>query len=225
MLSAKKREVVEAIESTIVRGELVDGVYSKASFKIGKHQFGVFADFYEDGVRKGSTIYKDGKEYTGSIVSNGRYKDYFLCTGMSLMEHQLLAVCLLEGASERLINDSHAVINHKTILSTSVTDRENKRLYWQQVCARMFDDSVVVDESLIVPAELPRCDVRDLEVCTSAENVAHGAFIKTFDLYDVSISAHDVEALKSVLIDKDLVSNVIQKYLKFGVSSVLMDRE
>lgn len=230
MLSELKKEIIRNIESSIERGVLVGGVYERASFTYGKNSFLVEARVPEikDGkIVESSVIYKNGVKYRGSVVSNGRYRNISLCGGDSLMEHQLLAVCLLDGASERLIEDDKAVINHKTILKESVEARERKIKYYNQCFDSWFDTSVVPDKSLLEVGDLHLCDVYDLEVCSSAENYAHGAFVATFNLYGYSISAFDVPKLKMCLIDDDLVHKVIDAYYKRGIDyipSVVLER-
>ena len=223
MLSELKKGIIRNIESNIERGELVNGVYERASFTYGKNNFLVEARVpeIEDGkVKESSVIYKNGVKYRGSVVSNGRYRNIALCGGDSLMEHQLLAVCLIDGASERLIEDDKAVINHKTILRESVEARERKIQYYNQCFEYWFDDSVVPDKSLLEVGDLHLCDVYDLEVCSSAENYAHGAFIATFNLYGYRISALDVPKLKLCLVNEELVRKVLDAYYRRGIDYV-----
>lgn len=223
MLSELKKEIIRNIESNIERGVLVNGVYERASFTYGKNNFLVEAKVLEakDGkVTESSVIYKNGVRYRGSIVSNGRYRNIALGGGDSLMEHQLLAVCLLEGASKRLIEDDKAVINHKTILRESVEARERKIEYYNQCFDSWFDKSIVPDKSLLEVGDLHLCDVYDLEVCSSAENYAHGAFVATFNLYGYRISALDVPKLKLCMINEELVRNVLDAYYKRGIDYI-----
>lgn len=223
MLSELKKEIIRNIESNIERGVLVNGVYERASFTYGKNSFLVEAKVLEikDGkITESSVIYKNGVKYRGSIVSNGRYRNIALGGGSSLMEHQLLAVCLLEGASKRLIEDDKAVINHKTILRESVEARERKIQYYNQCFDSWFDKSIVPDKSLLEVGDLHLCDVYDLEVCSSAENYAHGAFVATFNLYGYRISALDVPKLKMCMINEELVRNVLDAYYKRGIDYI-----
>lgn len=223
MLSELKKEIIRNIESNIERGELVNGVYERASFTYGKNSFLVEARVpeIEDGkIKESSVIYKNGVKYRGSVVSNGRYRNIALGCGDSLMEHQLLAVCLIEGASKRLVEDDKAVINHKTILRESVEARERKIQYYNQCFDSWFDESVVPDKSLLEVGDLHLCDVYDLEVCSSAENYAHGAFVATFNLYGYRISALDVPKLKLCLVDEELVRNVIDAYYRRGIDYI-----
>lgn len=223
MLSELKKEIIRNIESNIERGVLVNGVYERASFTYGKNNFLVEAKVLEakDGkVTESSVIYKNGVKYRGSIVSNGRYRNIALGGGDSLMEHQLLAVCLLEGASKRLIEDDKAVINHKTILRESVEARERKIQYYNQCFDSWFDKSIVPDKSLLEVGDLHLCDVYDLEVCSSAENYAHGAFVATFNLYGYRISALDVPKLKLCMINDELVRNVLDAYYRRGIDYI-----
>ena len=223
MLSELKKEIIRNIESNIERGVLVNGVYERASFTYGKNNFLVEARVpeIEDGkLKESSVIYKNGVKYRGSVVSNGRYRNIALGCGDSPMEHQLLAVCLLEGASERLIEDDKAVINHKTILRESVEARERKIQYYNQCFDSWFDDSVVPDRSLLEVGDLHLCDVYDLEVCSSAENYAHGAFVATFNLYGYRISALDVPKLKLCLVNDELVRKVLDAYYKRGIDYI-----
>ncbi len=223
MLSELKKEIIRNIESNIERGALVNGVYERASFTYGKNNFLIEAHVpeIEDGkIKESSVIYKNGVKYRGSVVSNGRYRNISLGYGDSLMEHQLLAVCLLEGASERLIEDDKAVINHKTILKESVEARKRKIQYYNQCFESWFDASIVPDRSLLEVGDLHLCDVYDLEVCSSAENYAHGAFVATFNLYGYRISALDVPKLKLCLVNEELVRKVIDAYYRRGIDYV-----
>ena len=122
LISAKKEEIIKEIEKNVKRGSIVDGYYSSAVFKFGKNEFKVVADVYdEEGNRVGSAIYKNGELYRGSIVSNGRYRNISLYGTDSLMEHQLLAVCLIPGATAQLLDEAtNNIVNHKTIATTAL---------------------------------------------------------------------------------------------------------
>ena len=216
-LSKAKAEIVMEIERNIERGEIVDGVYSSAKFDFGKNSFEVVADYCVDGNRVGSAIFKNGELYGGSIVSNGRYRSIGLYVGANLMEHQLLAIALIPNATADLLrDDNYFVINHKTISSEALEWAERRREY-----RRMAKEEGIWDESLLDGAYIPPCDVRDLEICTSAENNAHGAFIHTFELYNYSISAKDVDMLKSFLINEDYCNMIMQLYVKYGTDGLL----
>ena len=225
LLSEKKAEIIKEIEKDINRGSIVDGYYSSAEFKFGKNEFKVVADVYdEEGNRVGSAIYKNGKTYMGSVVSNGRYRNIALYKGASLMEHQLLAVCLIPGATAELLSEEeNNVINHKTISSASLEARQahyDDVAYWMQ-CLKEGKIDEYDRTKYQSKAYQPPCDVRELEVCTSAENVAHGALIKTFGLYDVQISAHDVPLLKQYLINVEQVEYTMNLYTKYGAEVML----
>ena len=222
LISSRKASIIKEIEASIRRVSIVNGVYSSATFTYGKNTFKVTADVYdEEGNRTGSSIIKNGKPYVGSIVSNGRYRNISLYGTDSLMEHQLLAVCLIPGASDKLLKeDENNVINHKTIARASIGARERKYEYDLQ-CELYSWGGEEPDESLLENPYVPPCDVRDLEICTSAENVAHGALIKTFDLYDTSISAKDVPLLKQYLINEKQVAYTMDLYINHGADVML----
>ena len=217
LISSKKASIIKEVEANISRVSIVNGVYSSATFTYGKNTFKVTADVYdEEGNRTGSSIIKNGKPYVGSIVSNGRYRNISLYGTDSLMEHQLLAICLIPGASDKLLKeDENNVINDKTIARASIEARERKHEYDLQVDLYCWSGEEP-DESLLENPYIPTCDVRDLEVCTSAENYAHGAFIKTFDLYDYPISAHDINLLIKFMINENQVKYTLNIYLTYG---------
>lgn len=224
LLSSRKAEIIKEIEKDIRRADIVDGVYASAEFTFGKNEFKVVADVYdEDGNRTGSAIYKNGELYRGSIVSNGRYRNIAIFGNASLMEHQLLAVCLIPGATARLLNeDENNVINHKTISSASLEARQahyDDIIYWSDCYINGKLDEY--DDRFYSKAYQPPCDVRDLEVCTSSENYRHGSFIKTFGLYDVSISAHDIPLLKDYLVNETQVKYTMDLYTKYGAEVML----
>ena len=222
LLSVRKQEIINEIEKSIVRADIVDGVYESATFKFGKNEFRIVSDVFDDaGNRTGSAIYKNGELYSGSIVSNGRYRNVALYNGASLMEHQLLAICLIPGATSQLLNEEeNNVVNHKTIARASIEARERKHEYDLQ-CELYSWGGEEPDESLLENPYVPPCDVRDLEVCTSSENYSHGAFIKTFNLYDISISAKDVPLLKKLMIDNSRVASVINEYKDKGRAALI----
>ena len=225
LLSEKKAEIIKEIEKDINRGSIVDGYYSSAEFKFGKNEFKVVADVYdEEGNRVGSAIYKNGKTYMGSVVSNGRYRNIALYKDASLMEHQLLAVCLIPGATAELLSEEeNNVINHKTISSASLEARQahrNDLKYWSECYINGRLDEYDKGRFYNLSYQ-PPCDVRDLEICTSAENYAHGAFVKTFGLYDISISAKDVPLLKQYLINEKQVEYTMNLYTKYGAEVML----
>ena len=225
LLSVRKQEIIREIEKDIIRDSIVDGYYSSAEFKFGKNEFKVIADVYdEEGNRTGSAIYKNGELYRGSVVSNGRYISLSLYQGASLMEHQLLAVCLIPGATDELLNENeNNVINHKVIASKSLEARKahyDDIKYWSNCYINGRLDEYNKDK-FYNKAYQPPCDVRELEVCTSAENYAHGAFIKTFGLYDIPISAKDVPLLKQFMIDDNQVKYTMDLYMNHGTEVML----
>ena len=225
LLSVRKQEIIREIEKNINRGSIVDGYYSSAEFKFGKNEFKVIADVYdEEGNRVGSAIYKNGELYRGSVVSNGRYINLSLYRDASLMEHQLLAVCLIPGATADLLNENeNNVINHKVIASKSLEARKAHCAdikYWSNCFINGRLDEYNKDK-FYNKAYQPPCDVRELEVCTSAENYAHGAFIRTFELYDVPISAHDIGVLKQYMINENQVAYTMDLYTKYGAELML----
>lgn len=225
LISTKKSNIINKIEKSIVRADIVNGVYESATFTYGKNEFKVVSDLYnKEGNRVGSAIYKNGKPYRGSIVSNGRYRDICLGDGASLMEHQLLAVCLIPGATAELLNEAtNNVINHKTISRASIEARQahyDDLKYWSNCFINGKLDEYDKDK-FYNKAYQPPCDVRDLEICTSAENYAHGAFIRTFNLYNTSISAKDVPLLKQYLIDEKQVEYTINLYTQYGAELMI----
>ena len=227
LLSTKKAEIIKEIEKNINRGSIVDDYCESATFTYGKNTFKVTADVYDkEGNRTGSAIYKNGELYRGSIVSNGRYRNVALYNGASLMEHQLLAVCLIPGATAQLLNEEeNNVINHKVISYASLEARNahyNDIKYWSECFMNGKLDEYDKDK-FYNKAYQPPCDVRELEVCTSAENYAHGALIKTFDLYDTSISAKDVPLLKQYLINEKQVAYTMNLYTRYG-AEVMLDK-
>lgn len=224
LISVRKQEIISEIEKSIKRGSIVDGYYSSAEFKLGKNEFKVVADVFEDGNRVGSAIYKNGDLYRGSVVSNGRYRNIALYKDASLMEHQLLAICLIPGATAELLDETtNNVINHKTISSASLEARQARYddlKYWSDCFINGKLDEYNKDR-FYNKAYQPPCDVRELEVCTSAENYAHGAFIKTFGIYNVPISAHDIPLLKQFMINENQVKYTIDLYTKYGAELML----
>ena len=225
LLSEKKASIIKEIEASINRVSIVNGVYSSATFTYGKNTFKVTADVYdEEGNRIGSSIMKNNKHYVGSIVSNGRYRNISLYDTDSLMEHQLLAVCLIPGATAQLLNEEeNMVINHKTISSSSLEARQahiDDANYWAE-CVVNGELDKYDKNKFFSKTYQPPCDVRDLEICTSAENVSHGALIKTFNLYDIAISAHDVPLLKQYLINEKQVAYTMDLYMNHGADIML----
>lgn len=222
LISLKKASIIKEIEASVSRTNIVDGVYGSATFTYGNNEFTVTADVYDEGGnRTGSSIVKNGKPYGGSIVSNGRYRNICLGCEASLMEHQLLAVCLIPGASFKLLKvDENNVINHKTIARASLEARERKHEYDLQADLYYWGGEEP-DRSLLENPYVPPCDVRDLEICTSSKNYEHGAFIKTFDLYDYPISAHDIPLLKQFMINENQVRYTMNMYLKYGAEVMI----
>ena len=225
LISVRKQEIIKEIEASISRTDIVNGVYSSATFTYGKNKFTIIADAYDaEGNRTCSAIYKNGKPCRGSIVSNGRYINISLYGADSLMEHQLLAVCLIPGATAELLNENeNNIINHKTISSASLDARQAHYAdlqYWSNCYINGRLDEYDKNKFLSKTYQ-PPCDVRDLEICTSAENYAHGAFVKTFGLYDVAISAKDVPLLKQYLINAEQVEYTMNLYTRYGAEVML----
>lgn len=224
LLSVKKQRIIENVDSSCVRGSIVNGVYEYAKFSYGKNNFTVVASYKDEkGVDVGSLILKNGVKYVGSIVSNGRYRDIALGNGDSLMEHQLLAVCLIPNAVDKLLSDDeNNVINHKTISSASLEARQahyNDVAYWIQ-CLEEGKIDEYDRTKYQSKAYQPPCNVHDLEICTSSENTMHGAFIKTFGLYDITISAKDIPALKKAIINEQWLNVVMKTYEEEGIKGV-----
>ena len=196
-LSDVKKEIISDIEKTIARGRIVNGVHECATFTYKDNTFYVKADVTIRGKRVGSRIYKNGRPYEGGAITGDKYRQCAVGGGDTILQHQLLAVCLLPGAYDKLMNGENIVINHKTIYSANKKqNRVNPFIY-------------------VAPA----CDVRDIEICTAQDNVKHGKFIKEFGLYDISISAFFVDTFRKALEVTD-INSLMQIYEAWGISGV-----
>ena len=181
-----KKEIMKRVDSTIVRGKIVDGVYSWANFEYNGNKFKIVADrsSYDGG--KGSVIFKNGKIYTGSDkTANTRYRTLTLGGTDNLFEHQLLAVALIPGAFDKLYN-TDCVINHKTIHFDSVIAKEayNEFKRKQQEAFEWGMD--FPDKSEFFTFQ-PPCNVWDLELCTNSQNKRHSVVVEDCELYAVAI--------------------------------------
>lgn len=205
MLSLKKQEIAKKIEATIVRYGLHKGIYSYAIFTYKGNIFEV---------NKDGLILKNGDIATQSVVSNGRYTNITLGGSDSLMTHQIVALCLIEGCFSALLEDDDVVINHKTIIDDLCIMRQSKKTFIEQLRQHMFEGGDEPDYSLQYVYCEKDNSVDNLELCTNSENREHSAFIRTFDLFGIRISAKDIKMLKSKLIDNNEVERVINEYIK-----------
>ena len=242
MLSVKKQEIIRKIEANIERGEIVNGTYSWAKITSGKQTLKIYADRSSVDGGKGSVILKydnkknkHGVEYRGSNKqSNARYYNLSVLGWGSLSEHQLLAVALIPGASEKLCSEVEKYdINHKTIyLASIVARREYKKYDVDRTYAINSGDDELLEalKKEKIFTFQPPCDVSDLELCTSSENNSHQGFINKYGLHNISISAKDIQSLKNAIkfcscgCSDDKVNKVVLKimsiYITYGVDGV-----
>lgn len=222
LISMATASILKTIDELAVRGKIVDGVYEYAEFTYGINNFKVVADYYENGARIGSAVFKNGELYDAyQHDSECIYPSITLYRASVVKLHQLIAVALIPGAYNLLVDlESDNVVNHKTIEKACVDYKARLKKFKAQSRAFLSGNGALPDSSLVAEGYTVPCDVRDLEICSQAENIAHGYFIRTFKLYGVQISAHDVDDLKRCLIDKDRVTTVADIYLHAGVKGL-----
>lgn len=160
-----------------------DGSFRQASFEMSDGSYKVDSYF---NVRKLSND-GDVQELPVHFCKGGIYPEVYI-SGMPIKLYVLTMVCIDETAFAQY--EQGMEINHTVI---SKVDPKTLNIG----CDSSYYKGVVIDTA---PLKKLSADPNYLEFCTRGENVRHGKFIKEYNLYDVYISAHDVDELKGLLI-------------------------
>lgn len=166
-------------------------------------------EFNKEGQFKGATfelsdgIYKVDNTFVVRKMNNegvqelplhyckgGIYPEVVIC-GMPIKAYVLSMIAKDETALEKY--QSGLEINHTVI---SKVDPKTLNIG----CNNFYEKEVVISTA---PRQELSYDPAYLEFVTRGENVRHGKFIKEFNLYDVYVSAHDVDELRQLLIPYD----------------------
>ena len=178
-------KMLEVIDSNMNREFNKEGQFEGATFELSDGTYKVDNTFV---VRK---LTNEGvQELPVHYCKGGIYPEVYV-SGMPVKLYVLSMMSVDDTAFEKY--QSGLEINHCVISKT-----EPKLL--NIGCDASYFKGVVIDTA---PLKKLSADPNYLEFCTRGENVRHGKFIKEYELYNVYVSAHDIDELKKILITYD----------------------
>lgn len=163
-----------------------DGSFKSATFELSDGIYHVDSDF---NIRKDNS--PRGSSYLPLHFCKGGIYPEYIISGMPIKAYTLSMIAQDKTALEKY--KSGLEINHCVISKT-----QPKVL--NIGCNNFYEKEVVISTA---PRQELSYDPAYLEFVTRGENVRHGKFIKEFNLYDVYVSAHDVNELRQILIPYD----------------------
>lgn len=178
-------KMLEVIDANMHR-EFDGDSFKSASFEMSDGIYKINSDF---AVIKTDNA-GDVQELPVHYCKGGIYPEVSI-SGMPIKLYVLTMLAVDSSAFEKY--QSGLEINHTVISKT-----QPKLL--NIGCGYAYYTGVVIDTA---PLKKLSANPSYLEFCTRSENVKHGKFIKEFSLYDTYISAHDVNALRKLLIPYD----------------------
>lgn len=164
-----------------------DGQFKCATFELSDGIYTVDSDF---NIRKENNTTRGSSPLPMHFCKGGIYPEVIL-SGMPIKAYVLSMIAQDETALEKY--QSGLEINHTVI---SKVDPKTLNIG----CNNFYEKEVVISTA---PRQELSYDPAYLEFVTRGENVRHGKFIKEFNLYDVYISAHDIDELKQLLVPYD----------------------
>ena len=179
--------LLEVIDAGMHREFSEDGSFKEASFELSDGIYHIDADY---SVRKEDSSLRGSSYLPVHYCKGGIYPEVIL-SGMPIKSYVLSMIAQDETALEKY--QSGLEINH-----TVISNVEPKTL--NIGCNNFYEKEVVITTA---PRQELSYDPAYLEFVTRGENVRHGKFIKEFNLYDVYISAHDIDELRKFLIPYD----------------------
>ena len=178
-------KMLEVIDSNMNREFNKEGQFEGATFELSDGTYKVDNTFV---VRK---LTNEGvQELPVHYCKGGIYPEVYV-SGMPVKLYVLSMMSVDDTAFEKY--QSGLEINHCVISKT-----EPKLL--NIGCDASYFKGVVIDTA---PLKKLSADPNYLEFCTRGKNVRHGKFIKEYELYNVYVSAHDIDELKKILITYD----------------------
>ena len=182
---SKTLELLGVIDAGMHREFNKKGEFQSATFELSDGTYKVDNTFV---VRK---LNNEGvQELPVHYCKGGIYPEVYI-SGMPIKLYVLMMLATNDTAFEKY--QSGLEINH-TVISKTAPKLLNIG------CDSSYYKGVVIDTA---PLKKLSADPNYLEFCTRGENVRHGKFIKEYELYNVYVSAKDVDTLKELLIPYD----------------------
>lgn len=178
-------KLLEVIDANMRREFNKEGQFEGATFELSDGIYKVDNTFVvrkmnNEGVQELPVHYCKGGIYPEVSISGMPVKAYVL----SMIAQDETALEKYQGGME---------INHCVI---SKVDPKTLNIG----CNNFYEKEVVISTA---PRQELSYDPAYLEFVTHGENVRHGKFIKEFNLYDVYVSAKDIDELRKFLIPYD----------------------
>lgn len=200
------------IDAGMHRDFKADGSLREATFELPDGIYHVDADF---NIRKEDDSPRGSSYLPVHYCKGGIYPEYII-SGMPIKAYVLSMVAQDEAAFEKYQNGLE--INHCVISKI-----QPKTL--NIGCNSLYEKEVTIETA---PRQELSYDPAYLEFVTRGENVRHGKFVKEYGLYDVYVSAHDVDALRKWLIPYDPSLSDMQdmwvNWNRFRVEKFYQDR-
>ena len=179
-------KMLEVIDSNMNREFNKEGQFESATFEMSDGCYKVDNTFVVRKLDNDNNI----QELPVHYCKGGIYPEVYV-SGMPVKLYVLSMMSVDDTAFEKY--QSGLEINHTVISKT-----EPKLL--NIGCDSSYYKGVVIDTA---PLKKLSADPNYLEFCTRGENVRHGKFINEYELYNVYVSAHDIDELKKILITYD----------------------
>lgn len=176
-------KMLEIIDANMHREFDEEGAFKSASFEMSDGSYKIANDFT---VRKLDDA-GDVKELQVNYCKGGVYPEVYI-SGMPVKLYVLIMLATDDTAFEKYKEGLE--INH-----TVISRIEPKKLNIGDYHAEVVISTAPLKELSYNP--------NYLEFVTRSENIKHGKFIHTYELYNVYVSAKDVDTLKELLIPYD----------------------
>lgn len=160
-----------------------DGSFKEASFEMSDDCYKVDNTFVVRKLDSNNNV----QELPVHYCKGGIYPEVYI-SGMPIKLYVLMMIATDDTAYEQY--QSGLEINHCVISKT-------KPKLLNIGCDIAYYKGVVIDTA---PLKKLSADPNYLEFCTRSENIRHGKFVKEFALYDVYVSAHDIDELRQLLV-------------------------
>lgn len=175
--------LLEVIDACMHREFNEKGEFKSATFELSDGTYKVDSQF---NVRKLDNA-GDVQEILTHFCKGGVYPEVII-SGMPIKKYVLSMICVDETSFEKYREGLE--LNH-----TVVSRIEPKKLNIGNYHAGVVISTAPLKELSYTP--------NYLEFVTRSENIKHGKFIQTYGLYNVYVSAKDVDTLKELLIPYD----------------------
>lgn len=172
----------------VINGNIIrrfdEGLFRSAEFELSDGNYKVYSDYSIERTDKYGVV----TELPVHYCKGGVYPEVRVC-GMPIKMYVLVMICVDESAYDKYA--SGLDINHTVI--TEITPK--------QLSIGYYADGSVLKTVRTAPLRDVSFDPSYLEFCSASDNTKHGNFVNSFRLYNVYVSANDVDELRGMLVE------------------------